>query len=57
MLLWRMRNLILEGKIVVFKSLVLSKIVLHFRMSKVPNELVGELQNTQISLLLETSNA
>ena len=52
-----MRNLTLEGKIVLFKSLELSeKTIFHFDMSKVPNNLVRELQNTKKLFLQKTVN-
>ena len=42
--LWRMANLTLHGKTVVFKILGLSKIIFHFH-SKDPYDVVCELKN------------
>ena len=38
--LWRMRRLSLEGKIIVFKSLAMSKIVYRFLLTSVPNNII-----------------
>ena len=45
--LWRMRRLSLEGKIIVFKSLSISKIVYLFLLTNVPNNIVEELIKIQ----------
>ena len=42
--IWRMRSLTLEGKIIVFKTLAISKIVYLSMMIKVPTEIVVELE-------------
>ena len=41
--LWRMRNLTLEGRIVAFKTLAISKIVLAL-LTKIPYQVVKELE-------------
>ena len=41
--LWRMRTLSLEEKIIVFKSLAISKIVYLSLLTNVPNKIVEEL--------------
>ena len=42
--LWRMRNLTLEGRIVVFKTLAISKIVFLAIFTKIPYQVVKELE-------------
>ena len=42
-----MQSLTLEGKIIVFKVLAISKIVYVLRMIKVPTEIIVELEKTQ----------
>ena len=54
--LWRTRNLKLEGEIVFFESLMLCKIVFHFHLSKVPNEVALKLQSIEKIFLWKTSN-
>ena len=44
---WRMRRLTLEGKIIVFKTLAISKIVFLSLISKVPTEIISELEIIQ----------
>ena len=41
--LWRMRNLTLEGKITIFKSLAISKIVYLALLTSIPNYVIEEL--------------
>ena len=45
--IWRMRSLTLEGKIIVFKTLAISKIVYLSIMIKVPTEIIVELEKIQ----------
>ena len=45
--LWRTRNLTLEGKIIIFKSLALSKIVYTVLMTEIPNNFIDELNKIQ----------
>ena len=47
-----MRKLTLEGKIVIYKTIVISKIVLQSFITTVPKHIVNELKNT-IELFLE----
>ena len=51
-----MQNNKLEGKIVVLESLVSSKLIFHFHMSNVPNDVACELQSMQNLVLWKTSN-
>ena len=48
---WRMRRLTLEGKIIVFKTLAISKIVFLSLISKVPTEIISELERIQKTFL------
>ena len=45
--IWKMRNLTLEGKIVIFKTLAISKIVFQSMITPVPRHIVNELERTQ----------
>ena len=49
--LWRMRHLTLEGKITVFKSLAISKIVYLALLTPVPNVVIEELKQIQKTFL------
>ena len=49
--LWRMRKLTLEGKITIFKSLAILKIVQLAIITKVPNTLIEELKQIQKDFL------
>ena len=49
--IWRMRNLTLEGKIVVFKTLSLSKIIHLCFTSVVPKRIIEEIENIQKTFL------
>ena len=49
-----MRNLTLEGRIV-FKTLAISKIVLLALLTKIPHQVVKELEKIQKSFLWENS--
>ena len=49
--IWCMRNLTLEGKIIVYKTLVLSKIVLLCLTSVVTKQIIEEFENIQKSFL------
>ena len=51
--LWRMPKLSLEGKIIVFKSLAISKIVHLSLLTNVPNKIVEELIKIQKKLFME----
>ena len=45
--IWKMRNLTLEGKIVIFKTLAISKIVFQSLITPVPRHIVNELESMQ----------
>ena len=45
--IWKMRSLTLEGEIIVFKILAISKIVYLSMMIKVPTEIIVELEKVQ----------
>ena len=53
--LWRMRNLTLEGRIVVFKTLAISKIVFLALLTRIPHQVVKELEKIQKSFLWKDS--
>ena len=53
--IWRMRNLTLEGKIIVFKMLTLSKIVHLCLTSVVPKQIIEEIENIQKNFLWNRS--
>ena len=46
-----MRHLTLEGKVIVFKTLAISKIIFLLLISKVPSEIISELQRIQKAFL------
>ena len=46
-----MRRLTLEGKIIVFKTLAISKIVFLSLISKVPTEIISEVERIQKTFL------
>ena len=45
--LWRMRNLSIEGKIVVFKTLAISKLVYLALLTVIPNHITEEVAKIQ----------
>ena len=49
--IWRMKNLTLEGKIIVFKTLALSKIAHLCFTSVVPKQIIEEIENIQKNFL------
>ena len=53
--LWRIGNLTLEGRIVVFKTLAIAKIVFLALLTKIPNQVVRELEKIQKSFLWKDS--
>ena len=55
--LWRMRCLTLEGKITIFKSLAISKIVFLASLITIPNIIIEELQKIQNDFLWQSSRA
>ena len=50
-----MRNLTLEGRMVVFKTLAISKIVFLALLTRIPHEVVKELEKIQKSFLWKDS--
>ena len=50
-----MRNLTLEGRIVVFKTLTISNIVFLALLTKIPHQVVKELEKIQKSFLWKNS--
>ena len=54
--MWKMRNLILEEKTVVFKTLAISKIVFQSLITSVPRHIVNELENLQKAFLWKNSS-
>ena len=53
--IWRMRNLTLKGKMKVFKTLALSKIVQLCLTSVVPKQIIEEIENMQKNFLWNQS--
>ena len=54
--LWRYQNLTLEGRVVVFKSLAISKIVFQALIAPVPTHVIKALETIQTSFLWNNSN-
>ena len=54
--LWRYRNITLEGRIVVFKSLAISKIIFQALIAPVPIHVIKALETIQTSFLWNNSN-
>ena len=52
--IWIMRSLVLEGKIIVFKTLAISKILYPSMTIRVPTEIIVELKKIQKQLILPT---
>ena len=50
---WKMRKLALEGKIVIFKTIVISKIVFQSFITTVPKHIVNELKKNTKGFFLE----
>ena len=53
--LWRMRNLSIEGKIVVFKTLAISKLVSLAPLIVIPNHITDEVAKIQKSFIWHDS--
>ena len=49
--LWKLRNLTLEGRILIFKTLALSKIIFQAFVTQIPDYVVTELGKLQKSFL------
>ena len=54
--LWRYRNHTLEGRIVVFKSLAITKIIFQALIAPAPTHVIKTLETIQISFLWNNSN-
>ena len=54
--IWKMRNVTLEGKFIVFKILAISKIVFQSSITTVPRHTVNELEKIQRAILWKTSS-
>ena len=55
--MWRRRNLTLEGKIIIFKTLVLSKITFLAQVLEIPNQVIETLQQIQKDFLWSSSSS
>ena len=55
--LWKLQNVTLEGKILIFKTLVLSKIICQAFATPIPNYVVTELEKIEKSLLWTNSTS
>ena len=54
--MWRRRNLTLEGKIIIFKTLALSKFVFLAQVLPIPNEITTTIQRIQREFLWNSRN-
>ena len=54
--LWRMRNITLEGKIIIFKTLALSKIVYLTLITSFSKVLIEEIQRIQKAFICNNLN-
>ena len=54
--MWRWRNLILEDKIIIFKTLALSKITFLAQVLEIPNQIRHTLQQIQKAFLWNSSS-
>ena len=54
--IWKMRNLTLGGKIVIFKTLVISKIVFQSLVTPIPRHIVNGLEKIQKAFLWKNSS-
>ena len=54
--LWRMRNLTVEGKITIFKTLAISKIIHLSLVTNVPTEIINELNKIQKEFIWNGNN-
>ena len=53
--IWKMGNLTLEGKIVIFKTLAISKIVFQSLLTPTPRHIVNEFEKIQKAFLWKNS--
>ena len=54
--IWKMRRLTLEGKIVIFKTIAISKIVFQAFIATVPKHIANELKKIQNYVFLNNSS-
>ena len=54
--MWRQRNLTLEGKIIIFETLALSRVTFLKRVLVIPNLIIGTLQMKQKLFLWNSSD-
>ena len=54
--MWRQRNLTLEGKILIFKTLALSKMTFLAQVLEIPNQIIDALQQIQKEFLWNSSS-
>ena len=54
--IWKMRRLRLEGKIVIFKTIAMSKIVFQTFVTTVPNDIVNELKKIEKAFFWNNSS-
>ena len=54
--IWKMRRLTLEGKIVIFKTIAISKIVFQAFITTVPKHIVNELKKIQKAFFWNNSS-
>ena len=54
--MWRRRNLALEGEIIVFKTLALSKFIFLVQVLQIPNEITLTIQRFQREFLWNSNN-
>ena len=54
--IWKMRKLTLEGKIVIFKTIAISKTVFQAFITTVPKHIVNELKRIQKAFLSNNSS-
>ena len=54
--MWRQRNLTLKGKIIIFKTLALSKITFLVQVLVIPNQIIDGLQQMQKDFLWKSSS-
>ena len=54
--IWTMRNLTLEGKMVIFKTLAISKVAFQSLITTVPRHIVNELEKMQKTFLWKNSS-
>ena len=51
--IWKMRNLTLKGKIVIFKTIAASKIVFQSFITNIPKYVLNELEKIQKTFFME----